>query len=220
MPKVAGRTHGNGCANGTNRSNDSRNPLRKIVASSTSIAYCTAWLSVLANNERVSPSAVAVNNRTASATARSVHEAAIGTPSPITSSARSIPYDPEQPLGETIRELREEMGGLPDELREQAEQVERTSEELTAATQGTEATADSLVALRERLEAASELVSDYAGQTAEVGNLVEEQREVLANSARRARLTVAAFGLVFAVSQFAPLYLGLGLLGRRHSAGG
>ena len=119
-----------------------------------------------------------------------------------------LSYDPEHPLGESIGALREDLDGLPDELREQAEQVERTSEELTAATEGTLAMADSLGQLQERVAETTELVGQYQLRAREARTLVTEQAESLSGSAARARVLVVAFGLVFAASQFVPLYLG------------
>jgi DNA repair ATPase RecN len=122
-------------------------------------------------------------------------------------------YDPERPLGDTIGDLRTDLRELPDELREQAAQVELMSQELSAATAGARATADALAQLEDRLGAASELIADYVLSTGDARALVDEQREVLATSVRRARALVLAFGLMFALSQFVPLYLGLGLAG-------
>jgi DNA repair ATPase RecN len=130
-----------------------------------------------------------------------------------------VSYGPDRPLGETIGELREELRELPDDLREQAAQVEQMQEELTEATEGTAATARSLAELEEQLEAASELIDDYASSTGEAQGLIEEQREVLAASATRTRMMVLAFGVVFALSQFVPLYLGWSLLGRGRVVG-
>jgi chromosome segregation ATPase len=123
-------------------------------------------------------------------------------------------YDAEQPLGPSIGQLQEDLSGLPDDLRDQAAQVEEVTRELAAATEGTVATADSLAALDSRLRAASTLLGDYGVRTAEARELVAEQQDTLATSATRARLLVVALGLVFAVSQFVPLYLGLSLLDR------
>lgn len=123
-------------------------------------------------------------------------------------------YDAERSLGASIGALREDLRGLPEELREQAAQVERTTSELTAATAGAAATADSLAALDDRLVAASELVGQYALRTGEARALVDAQRDALRTSASRAQVMVVAFGVMFVLLQFVPLYLGLALLGR------
>lgn len=122
------------------------------------------------------------------------------------------PYNPNQTFGETIGEVREGLAGLPEQLREQAEQVGRTGDELAAAAEGTVATADALTALEGRLTAANELIGQYADRTIDAQALVETQRVTLSTSATRARLVVIAFGIVFVLSQFVPLYLGRALM--------
>jgi hypothetical protein len=123
-----------------------------------------------------------------------------------------LAYDADRPLAASIRALREDLRDLPAELRDQADQVRRTADELTAATTATVATADALVRLDESIADATGLVGDYAAQTGDIQVLVETQRESLAVSARRAQRMVVAFGLVFLVGQFVPLYLGLQLI--------
>ena len=130
-----------------------------------------------------------------------------------------LTYEPDRSLGETIGALREDLSGLPGELREQAAQVERMSEELSAATEGTLAMADSLDQLEGRLTDSLALIRQYGLRTDDARALVVEQGDALATSASRARLLVVAFGLVFALSQFTPLYLGLSLLRDRSGSG-
>jgi hypothetical protein len=130
-----------------------------------------------------------------------------------------LSYDPARPLAATIGELREGLTGLPDELREQAAQIERTSEALTEATEGTVATADALADLDARLVDATALLGAYADQTAEASTLVQAQREVIATSTARTGILALVFGVVFAVGQFVPLYLGLALAGGRLAVG-
>ena len=120
-------------------------------------------------------------------------------------------YDPARPLGAAIGGISDGLEGLPDELRSQADQIERTSAGLDAATQSTLATADSLAALDERIDAAVDLLGGYADRTAEAAQLVDRQHDALDTTARRARLLIIAFGLVFALGQFGPIYLGLAL---------
>jgi chromosome segregation ATPase len=130
-----------------------------------------------------------------------------------------LAYDADEPLGASIGALREDLRGLPQELRAQAEQAERTTSELSAATAGTLATADSLGELDDRLADAAELIGQYALRTGEARTLVDEQRDALAGSASRAQVMVVAFGVMFVLSQFVPLYLGLALLGRAEVLG-
>jgi hypothetical protein len=122
-----------------------------------------------------------------------------------------LTYDPERALGSSIGEIAEGLEGLPDELRAQAEQVERTREELTDATASTLATADSLAALDERLDVAADLVGGYAARATDAALLVDEQRDALDTTAARARILIIAFGLLFAIGQFGPIYLGMAL---------
>lgn len=122
-----------------------------------------------------------------------------------------LTYDPARPLGETIGEIADGLEGLPDELRAQADQVERTSTELDAATRSTIATADSLAELTERIDTAAGLVGGYAARATEAALLVDRQRDTLDASTRRARVLIIASGVVFALGQFGPVYLGLAL---------
>jgi uncharacterized phage infection (PIP) family protein YhgE len=110
-------------------------------------------------------------------------------------------YDPERPLGDTIGDLRTDLRELPDELREQAAQVELMSQELSAATAGARATADALAQLEDRLGAASELIADYALSTGDARVLVDEQRDVLATSVRRARALGLSLSSITALAE-------------------
>lgn len=122
-----------------------------------------------------------------------------------------LSYSPDQPLGESIGELRVSIAGLPEDLREQARQAERTSDELAEATERTLATADALGELHERLTTAGELVQEYEQRTADATVIIEEQRENLSSSASRARLLIVGLSLVFGLGQLVPLYLGVAL---------
>ena len=120
-------------------------------------------------------------------------------------------YDPARPLGETVGALREDLAGLPAELREQAAQVERTGSELSTATAAALATADSLGELGDRLADASAIIAEYGAQAEEARLLVDDELGSLESSTRWARLLVLAFGLLVALGQFVPLYLGQAL---------
>lgn len=122
-----------------------------------------------------------------------------------------LTYDPERPLGESIGEISRGLEGLPDELRAQADQIDRTSAELSDATESTIATADSLAALDERIDAAADLLGGYAQRATEADQLIERQRDTLDTTATRARVLIIAFGLIFVIGQFGPIYLGLAL---------
>jgi len=121
-------------------------------------------------------------------------------------------YSPDRTLGESIGELRGGLDGIPDQLRKQADQAERTTDELEAATAGTLATAESLGELRGRLAAAGGLLEDYARRTGDARELVTAQQEELASGARRAQWLAVGLGIVFALGQFVPAYLGLSLI--------
>lgn len=130
-----------------------------------------------------------------------------------------LAYDPDRPLGETIGEISDGLDGLPEELRAQADQVGRTSAELAEATRSTIATADSLAALDERIDAAAALIGGYDERAAEAALLVDRQRDTLDTTATRARVLLIAFGLVFGLGQFGPIYLGLALAGGNLGSG-
>jgi methyl-accepting chemotaxis protein len=122
-----------------------------------------------------------------------------------------LTYTPDRPLGDSIGDIADGLEGLPDELRTQADQVERTSAELADATSSTIATADSLAALDERIDAAAALVGGYAERATDAALLVDRQRDALDTTATRARGLIIAFGLLFALGQFGPIYLGSAL---------
>ena len=132
-----------------------------------------------------------------------------------------LTYDPASPLGDSIGEVATGLEGLPGELRAQADQVEATSAELADAAQSTLATADSLAALDERIDAAAGLVGGYAERTTEAALVVDQQRDALDGTATRARILLVTFGVIFALGQFGPIYLGLALaqgrLGAAHA---
>jgi hypothetical protein len=121
-------------------------------------------------------------------------------------------YGADRPLGRAIGQVTNALSGLSDELRDQAEQIERTSEGFADAADGMLGTADALADLDARLDAASGLLREYAARTDEAQVLVAEQQDILAASASRFRVTLIAFGIAFALSQFVPFYLGWMLL--------
>lgn len=123
-----------------------------------------------------------------------------------------VPYDPEQPLGESIATMRAELEGLPAELRAQAEQTESVSRELALASESTLASADTLDSVQGSLSEAAALVEQYAGSATEARALVARHQDSVEASTRRASLAVLGLGVVFAVGQFVPLYLGVALL--------
>jgi hypothetical protein len=150
-------------------------------------------------------------------TAMTAVEGAAGTIDDALAALGSLPFGPtyeaDRPLGRAIGQVTAALSGLSDELREQAERIERTSEGFADAADGMLGTADALAELDTRLVAASRLLSAYAQRTDEARELVAEQQQILDASAGRFRTTLIAFGLAFALGQFAPFYLG-GLLVR------
>ena len=93
-----------------------------------------------------------------------------------------------------------------------ADAIEDIERALPAVQQAAETIDDSLAELDERLDEVSGLIGSYIERTEDATELVDHQRQVLDTSARRARLAIVAFGLVFGLSQFVPLYLGLTLM--------
>ncbi|QBI18348.1 hypothetical protein ER308_01340 [Egibacter rhizosphaerae] len=122
--------------------------------------------------------------------------------------AIGVPYDADQPLGDSVGELREALEDLPGDLRGQAAQTERASEELAEAAERTQASAEALASLNEQLVEAADLIDDYAERTAEGQELLTQQRDALATTTRRAQWAVVLAGIAFALMQFVPLYIG------------
>jgi ABC-type transporter Mla subunit MlaD len=88
--------------------------------------------------------------------------------------------------------------------------------ELTTTTAGIQrdvaALATDIDALNTSLQESSELVRQYRQQAQQAGELASDSRDDLGQSTRLMRILILAGGLLFAVSQFVPLWVGLELL--------
>lgn len=128
---------------------------------------------------------------------------------------------PSEPsLASSIAQLAAGLSGLPEDLREQAERIGRTSEELEDTAAATLDAARALEEMRERTRRARSLVEGSAEAATDLDGRIERQQEVLGSSARRARILAVMLAMIFASSQFVPLYLGRQLLHQDHGDDG
>jgi hypothetical protein len=121
-------------------------------------------------------------------------------------------YDPEQPFDETIADLSTAIEPLPADLRALAadfEGLEGSSADIAA---DLGALATSVDDLDTQLSEVSVLLDRYATTAKEAEVLAARSRLDLQSSANEAKVLLIVLGIVFALGQLVPIWLGLTLL--------
>lgn len=117
-------------------------------------------------------------------------------------------YDPDEPFDESLRELRDDLDGLPEDLREQADAVDDASDNLaTVGRQSTEI-ADSMLDVRLNLDRAGRVLGRYQATTSEARELIGQTRDDLRRRLWILRGLAILLGLIYCVGQVLPIYLG------------
>lgn len=128
-------------------------------------------------------------------------------------------YDPESTLSAQLRQLSDDLDPVIDTLAGSGDDVEvlrSTTAELGAelGTLGRE-----VRTLVDRMDESSELVSRYREQAGRANAVVVDSRDDLGRSVSQMRVLVVLGGLVFALGQIVPLWIGSGLLASDASGG-
>lgn len=123
-------------------------------------------------------------------------------------------YDPETTLSAQLEQLSEDLDPVIETLSDSGDDLAAmrgTTSELRAELGGLTSDVRALVT---RMGESAELVGRYRAQAERAGDLVVDSRQELDGSVTSMRVLVVLGGLVFAVSQLVPLWVGSSLLGR------
>lgn len=121
-------------------------------------------------------------------------------------------FDPESSLSAQISGLESDIDPIITTLESSAQDLEQLSSSITALQAGIGELAADVAAVSDNLEGSSELVSRYREQAERAGTLASDSRAELGSNVRVMRLLIIAAGLLFAASQFVPLWVGTELL--------
>ena len=117
-------------------------------------------------------------------------------------------YTPEEPFDETLRALRDDLDGLPEDLRAQADTVDEAGDNLREVGAQGEAIAASIGEVRASLEETGEVLGRYRATAGEASTLLEDTTADLERRLLVLRVLVVVLGLVYCGGQALPLYLG------------
>jgi archaellum component FlaC len=135
----------------------------------------------------------------------------------------SIPFapdvDPQQSLSAQLGALSSDLDPVIETLRSSSTDLERLSTTTAAVQDDIAALGADLDAVTTSLQDSSRLVGQYREQAERAGALTTASREDLDGRATLMRTLIVVGGLLFAVSQFVPLWVGLELLGETTNAG-
>jgi hypothetical protein len=117
-------------------------------------------------------------------------------------------YDPEEPFDETLRALRDDLDGLPEDLRSQADTIDEAGANLREVGNQGEAIAGSISDVRSSLSEAGAVLGEYRSTAGEARSLLEDTTTDLDRRLVVLRVLVVVLGLVYCAGQALPLYLG------------
>jgi ABC-type transporter Mla subunit MlaD len=123
-------------------------------------------------------------------------------------------YNPSQPFDETIGQLSDAIGPLPDQLRTLAGDFDQVTGSTADISTQIEALGEEVATLGTQLATVSTLVERYATTASDASDRATQSRADLASSAKATRLLILLLGIVFALGQIVPIWLGVELLNR------
>lgn len=121
-------------------------------------------------------------------------------------------YAPPEPFDDSLRTIRRQMQGLPEDLRRQAELIREGGDSLAEVRRGTSRLAGDLDRLHMTLGTAAEILDDYADTAEDAEELVTGSHERLRRQLGFGRVLVVVLGGVFLLGQAVPAALGWFLL--------
>ncbi|MDH3306458.1 MAG: hypothetical protein OEO77_02900 [Acidimicrobiia bacterium] len=119
-----------------------------------------------------------------------------------------LDYDPDEPFDDALRALDASFDGIPDRLRRQSELLDESSDDLTDISATARQLSRDMTGLSGQLAATTDLVTDYQSTARDANLLVARISSDLNGRSRLAQILAVVFGVVFATSQSATLYLG------------
>lgn len=117
-------------------------------------------------------------------------------------------YRPEEPFDETLRTLRKDLDGLPEDLRDQADTVKEAGENLREVGVQGQAIAGSISRVRSSLDEAEAVLSEYRTTSGDAKALLEDTTADLGGRLLVLRILVVVLGVIYCAGQALPLYLG------------
>lgn len=121
-------------------------------------------------------------------------------------------FEPETSLSAQIDTLSRDLDPVIDTLESSSQDLEQLSASIEDLQAGIAALAADVSAVNDNLEGSSDLVSQYREQVVRAGDLATDSRQDLASNVRVMRVLIVIGGLLFAASQFVPLWVGTELL--------
>ena len=126
-----------------------------------------------------------------------------------------VSYDPEESLGESLRDIESNLAGTGAQLVEQSSLIRDASGQLETVATGAAVIADDLTALDAGIADARTLVSDYAATASRTRVLIEDTRDDLATRSAIAAALVVLLALAVGAGQIPLLWAGRQLV--RHA---
>jgi methyl-accepting chemotaxis protein len=123
-----------------------------------------------------------------------------------------VDYDPAVPLGDSIEEVDIRLAELPALLRAQQETLSSVAADLGSFSSATLEISDDLGAIRARLADAAVVIDGYGQIVSDSTDLLERLETQVVGRARVLRVVLIAVALGVAVTQTAPIALGLAVL--------
>lgn len=117
-------------------------------------------------------------------------------------------YNPEEPFGETLAALQDDLQDLPRDLRNQADTVDEASDNLRVVGRQGERISVSMTDVRSSLDDASAVLGEYRTTAGDARELIDETTADLGRRLTVLRVLVVVLGLIYCVGQALPLYLG------------
>lgn len=117
-------------------------------------------------------------------------------------------YDPEEPFDQTLRELQEDLDGIPDDLRAQAATIDDAGDNLREVGAQGEAVAASIGEIGDSIDRAGEVLAQYQVAATDARALIEDTTSDLGRRVLVLRVLVVLLGVAFVAGQALPLYLG------------
>jgi methyl-accepting chemotaxis protein len=123
-----------------------------------------------------------------------------------------VDYDPDVPFDETVLTLGESLDGLPESLRGLQTYADETNENLEAISEGLYAIAADMEMLNGRLSEIDPLLNDYLQLITETNDATRQVRAQMSSQLDRVHAAIKIAMIWLALSQLAPIFLGIELL--------
>jgi hypothetical protein len=127
-----------------------------------------------------------------------------------------IEYDPEVPFGDSMEQLGEGLNGLPEELRALRGELEISAANLQALSDNLDTASGDIAAINAELAKFIPLMDQYLDLVDQVVGGIEKIRTDIVTDIDMVKMVGTAFILALALTQLAPLFVGLDMLTARY----